>query len=226
MKTKTRFAFLTAAIFATLHTLQPDSDHFLFAAEKDTVVTKEVTEIWNESYGKARGFLFGTRPLRFLKENISALREGRALVLAMGEGRNAIYLAQRGYVVEGIDISAAAVDKARALADKKGVHIEATTADLTKYKIKSNHYDLITCFYYLQRDIIPQIIEGLRQGGMVIFETYTVDQLQLEDGPRNKDYLLNHNELLDYFRELRVILYEEKVINNSKAIARIIAEKP
>ena len=63
---------------------------------------------------------------------------------------------------------------------------------------------------------------------MVIFETYIIDQLTLGPdvkGPKNRDYLLKHNELLDFFKDLRVIFYEETIIDNKKAIARIIAEK-
>lgn len=191
------------------------------------IVKEEVADIWNERY-KSKGFIFGTKPLKFLKENIEILPKGKAFVLAMGEGRNAVYLARHGFDVEGCDISDIAIEKAKGLADKENVKINAFVADLTKYKIKSDYYDVISCFYYLQRDIINQIKVGLKRGGMAIFETYTIDQLTLGPdvkGPKNMDYLLKHNELLDYFKDLRVIFYEETVIDNRKAIARIIAEK-
>ncbi|MGR3219700.1 MAG: class I SAM-dependent methyltransferase [Candidatus Anammoxibacter sp.] len=184
----------------------------------------------NERY-KPKGFVFGAEPLSFLKDNIKTLPKGNAFVPAMGEGRNAVYPAEHGFKVEGCDISAIAIEKAQMLADKRGVKINTFVADLTKYTIKSNSYDLITCFYYLQRDLIPQIMNGLKPGGMVIFETYTVDQLTLGPdvkGPRNRDYLLEHNELIGFFgffKDLRIILYEETIIDKKKAIARIIAEK-
>lgn len=192
------------------------------------VTIKEDVEIWNERYS-SKEFLFGTKPLKFLKQKMDLLPKGKAFVIAMGEGRNAVYLAKNGYEVEGCDISDAAIEKANKLADKKGVKINAFVTDMETYKIKPDKYDLITCFYYLQRDLMPQIIKGLRKGGMVIIETYSIDQLTLGPdvkGPRNEDYLLKHNELLNYFRELRVIYYEETIIGNEKAIARLIAEKP
>ena len=133
----------------------------LSAKEQNVHVIEEVTEIWNERY-KSKGFLFGKKPLKFLKESINLLPKGNAFVLAMGEGRNAVFLAQHGFNVEGCDISEAAIEKAHKLAGKKKVSLNAYKADLANYKIKPDHYDLITCFYYLQRDIIPQIIVGLR----------------------------------------------------------------
>ena len=225
MKTKKRTILLSLSSLLLL--AQLTNNGVLFAKEQNQQVIEEVTEIWNERY-KSKGFLFGKKPLKFLKEKINLLPRGNTFMLAMGEGRNAVYLAQQGFYVEGCDISEAAIDKAHKLATKKGVRINAYKADLAEYKIKPNHYDLITCFYYLQRDIIPQIIDGLRIGGMVIFETYNIDQLTLGpdvSGPRNKDYLLKHNELLNFFKELRIIFYEECIIDNKKAISRIIAQK-
>lgn len=222
---KKRFALLFIPLL--LYLSQFAMNYIAFAAEQGVLIPEEVTEIWSERY-KTKGFVFGTRPVKFLKENIKILPKGRVFDLAMGEGRNAVYLAKNGFEVEGCDISSTAIEKAQKLAEKKGVKIKAFVADLAKYEIRKDYYDVITCFYYLQRNIIPQIKEGLKMGGMVIFETYTVDQLKLGPdvkGPKNKDYLLKHNELLDFFRDFRIILYEETVIDNKKAVARIIAEK-
>ena len=226
MKSKKIFAFILISFL--LYTAQQGVYHTLIANEQKSIIIKEeVTEIWNERY-KTKGFIFGTKPLRFLKENIDILPKGKAFVLAMGEGRNAVYLAQNGFQVEGCDISNVAIEKANKLANKKGLNINAYVADLENYKIKSNYYDLITCFYYLQRDIIQQIKKGLKLGGMVIFETYTIDQLTLGPKvkcPKNRDYLLKHNELLDFFKDFRIIYYREIIVDSKKAIASLIAEK-
>ena len=225
MKHKKLFALL--ALSFLLYSTIFSGRQSLNAAEQGTTIIKEETVIWNERYN-TKGLVLGSKPLKFLKENIDILPKGRAFVLAMGEGMDAVFLAKNGYVVEGCDISEVAIEKAKKLAKKKGVEIGAFVADLTKYKIKENHYDLITCFYYLQRDMIQQIKDGLRKGGMVIFETYTIDQLDLGPdvmGPKNKEYLLKHNELLDFFQDLRVLNYQELVVDNRKAIARIIAGK-
>jgi len=143
----------------------------------------------------------------------------------MGRGENAIYLARMGFEVEGVDASAEAVHNALEAAQRAGVTLKAEIADLErKYVIKEGAYDVIICFRYLQRSLIPQIKDGLRNGGMIVYETFTVDQIQFGK-PKNPDYLLKPNELLDMFRDFRCLFYQEGIVDNRKAVARIIAEK-
>ncbi len=164
-------------------------------------------------------------PAPFLVEHIKLLPKGRALDVAMGAGQDAIYLVKMGFEVEGVDISPEAVKTALESAQKVGVTIKAQVADLEdNYAIRKGAYDLIICFNYLQRSLIPQIKDGLRKGGMVVYETFIVDQAQLGK-PKNPDYLLKHNELLDMFRDFRCLRYREGIIEGRKAIASIIAKK-
>jgi len=143
----------------------------------------------------------------------------------MGRGENAIYLARMGFEVEGVDVSAEAVHNALEAAQRAGVTLKAEITDLErKYVIKEDTYDVIICFRYLQRSLIPQIKDGLRNGGMIVYETFTVDQIQFGK-PKNPDYLLKPNELLDMFRDFRCLFYQEGIVDNRKAVARIIAEK-
>ena len=165
-------------------------------------------------------------PAEFLVENTGLLPKGRVLDVAMGNGRNSIYLAGAGFAVEGVDASKEAVEAALKSAQKAGVSIKAQAADLeSEYRIEKGVYDVIICFNYLQRSLIPQIKEGLRPGGMVVYETYTVEQAELFGKPRNPDYLLKHNELLDLFGDFRCLRYREGLIGDKKAIASIIAQK-
>lgn len=164
-------------------------------------------------------------PAKFLQDNIMLLPKGRAFDVAMGKGLNAVFLAKIGYEVEGVDISAEAVSDALEEARKAEVTIRAEVADLEgEYVIKKGAYDVIICFRYLQRSLIPQIKNGLRKGGMVVYETFTIDQARF-GRPKNPDYLLKHNELLDMFRDFRCLLYQEGILENRRAVARIIAEK-
>ncbi|MCQ4574797.1 MAG: methyltransferase domain-containing protein [Candidatus Brocadiales bacterium] len=184
-------------------------------------------ERWDERYAGGE-YVYGRDPLKFLSGNVSLLPGGRALVLAMGEGRNAVFLAEQGYDVDGCDISPVAVKKARRLAAERGVRINAFEADLEDYTLEQEGYDLIACFYYLQRDLIAQMKAALRPGGMVIMETYTVENLNIGlHGPKNREYLLEENELLHLFLDLgmKIIFYRETVIDGEKAIASIIAQK-
>ena len=175
-----------------------------------------------------RGHVNLEKPSSFLVENISLLPIGKALDIAMGGGRNTVYLAKHGFAVEGIDISSTAISNAKELARKSGVIIKTEVADLEKnYKIRENVYIVIICFNYLQRSIMQQIKNGLKNGGMVVYETYITDQLQYGQ-PRNLDHLLGYNELLGTFREFRCLRYREGIIYGSKgpkAIASIIAQK-
>jgi tellurite methyltransferase len=164
-------------------------------------------------------------PAPFLVENMELLPRGRVLDVAMGNGRNAIFMAKAGFRVEGVDRSPEAVDMALEAARKAGVNIKAQVADLEgEYKISKGAYDVIICFNYLQRSLIPQIREGIRPGGMVVYETFTVDQIQFGH-PRNPDYLLEHNELLRMFGEFRCLRYHEGTIEDMKAVAGIVAQK-
>lgn len=161
----------------------------------------------------------------FLVENIRLLPKGRALDVAMGRGRNAIYLAKMGFEVEGVDNSRTAVRDAFEMARKAGVKLIARVADLEgDHNIKKCAYNVIICFNYLQRSLFPVIKEGLNHGGIVVYETFIVDQARLGK-PKNPDYLLKHNELLDIFSEFRCLRYREGMMEDQRAIASIVAEK-
>ena len=169
------------------------------------------------------------RPSSFLRRHIHLLRPGRALDLAAGEGRNAVFLAEHGFEVEAVDISNAALRKARALAKSRGVRVETILADLDSYPIEQGCYDLIADFYFLDRRLIPKMKKGLKKGGKVIFETYLTANKSLGFlGPKNPAYLLKPNELLRLFQGWRILLYREGIFKEGggrKAIASLIAQK-
>lgn len=176
--------------------------------------------------GMRRGHVYtNTHPAQFLVDSIGLLPKGRVLDIAMGAGRNAIYLANLGFRVEGVDISAEGIDKAGRLAEQSGVSISVQVADVEdNYRIPARAYDAIICFYYLHRPLIPSIKRGLKPGGVIVYETYIIDQAQWGE-PKNPDHLLGHNELLDMFRDFRVLRYREGIIGEQKAIASIVAQK-
>lgn len=153
------------------------------------------------------------------------LPKGPVLDVAMGGGRNAVYLASKGFQVEGIDVSGKAIDASKKLAYDNKVKINAHIVDLERDRfIEENRYDVIICFNFLQRSLMPVIKEGIRPGGLIVYETYIVDQARF-GRPTNPDYLLKHNELLDLFKDFRCLRYHEGIYADKKAVAGIIAEK-
>jgi len=188
----------------------------LHAADKDRMK-------WDKIYS-GKEYVYGAVPVTFLKDNVKLLPKGRALVLAMGEGRNAVFLAEHGFDVEGVDISEVALKKSLLLAKERGVGITPIAADLEKYDVKEDAYDVITCFNYLQRDLAPKMKNGLKPGGMIIFQTYTIDHLKYKRGPSNKAFLLKRNELLDMFRGMHIVYYSE-TDTGKKVVASLIAQK-
>lgn len=143
----------------------------------------------------------------------------------MGGGRNSVYLATKGFQVEGIDNSQEAIDSALKLAKDQQVEISTHLVDLEKdFFIEEESYDVIICFNFLQRSLIPYIKKGLGPGGVIVYETYIVDQARF-GRPTNPDYLLKHNELLDIFSEFRCLRYHEGIMAKGKAVAGIITQK-
>ena len=183
---------------------------------------------WDERFGR-KEFALGEKANLFLKRNLSLFRKGKALDIATGEGRNAVFLAQHGFDVDAVDISEVGLKKAKKLAKETGVKINTFHADLDTYQINPEGYDLITNFYFLKRSLIPKIKMGLKKGGKVVFETYTLEHRNLATcGPKQAKYFLKPNELLKLFDKFRILRYREGIFKEGgkkKAIASLVAEK-
>ena len=164
---------------------------------------------WDHQYALSPG---ADLPSPFLRQILDSeawdIPRGVALDVAAGTGRNAIFLAERGFRVVAIDISSIALDEARRRAEKKSLELSCQQADLEQIELPQAAYDLIVNLNYLQRSLFPQIRKALKTDGRVIFETYLIDQ-QAIGHPKNPAYLLNHNELLEQFRDFRVLYYRE-----------------
>ncbi len=178
---------------------------------------------WDQKYATEK-YLFGREAIPFLQHHISLLPKGSVLDVAMGEGRNGVFLATKGFQVTGVDISEEGLKKATALATELGTTITTQVADLENYDIPKNTFDVIICTYYLQRNLFSKIAAALKPGGMALIETYTLDHLQHRP-TFNKAYLLKPNELLAMLSGLRVLRYQE-VDTGKEAFASILAQKP
>ncbi len=178
-------------------------------------------ERWDKKYGTEK-FIFGEQPVPFLTQNIHLLPKGKALDIAMGEGRNGVYLATQGFEVVGLDISPKGLAKAHKLAAQNNVKIETHVVDLEGYHLEKNAYDVILLMYYMQKDLWPQIREALKPGGMAIIETYNVDHLK--HAKFNPKWLLKTNELVDAFHDMKIIRYQAYEDEN-QAYSSIIVQK-
>jgi len=181
---------------------------------------------WDQLFS-TQEYVFGKEPALFLKDKVAQIPVGRALDIAMGEGRNAVFLAKKGFAVEGVDISDVAVQKAKLLARENSVEIRTTVADLISYQIRPDSYALIANIQYLQRSLIPRIKAGVRRGGYVVYENPTVEELKRDSG-RNlrRDYLLESGELKRLFSDFEIVEYSEGPGENGQIVARLLARKP
>ena len=182
--------------------------------------------LWDAMYSES-GYFMGKEPVRLLVKNVGLLPKGRALDLAAGEGRNAVFLAQHGFEVDAVDISPVGLRKAEALAAQRGVAIETIVANLEEYDLGVERYEVVADFYYLQRDLTPKIKRALKPGGIVIYESFTVRHLEIPGarGPSKREHYLEVGELRKMFEDFE-ILHCSETRGVRKCIASLIARKP
>lgn len=180
---------------------------------------------WDRLFS-TQDYVFGTEPAAWLSNHIAQIPVGPALDIAMGEGRNSVFLAKKGFAVEGVDISEVATRKALRLARDHGVEIRTTIADLNTYRIPTDRYSLIVNIQYLQRSLVPAIQAGLKKGGIVVYENTTEDELRRQPN-RNleRDQLLKPGELRQLFSALEILDYREGPSENGEITARLVARK-
>ena len=151
-------------------------------------------------------------------------KKGRALDVACGAGRNAVYLAEKGWNVTACDISQEGLRRAKALAAERGVRLELFCQDLETASLGTSCFDLIICFFYLERNLIPVLKAALKPQGLIVYKTYSVEQLRFPGRPRHPMHLLERQELLELFRDFRILAYQETV--QERGVAQLIAQKP
>ncbi len=160
-------------------------------------------------------------PLPLVIETASEMKPGRALDLACGAGRNALWLAEHGWSVTAVDGSPAAIDSLRQSAAERGVNVEARVADLEKgeYAIEPSHWDLVVISYYLQRDLFEPAKRGVVPGGVVLAIVL------LGEGR----FSLTAGELRGYFSDWEILHDREGIPGDSpehRAVAEIVARRP
>ncbi len=176
-------------------------------------------------------------PSTLVLETSANLRPGAALDVGMGNGRNAIYLARKGWKVTGIDISPEAVKQAQQEAAKLKVEIETRSGDIEKMDLGRDKYDLIVCMYVHMVAVhnARKLIDALKPGGLLIVEGHHAEAQAMglrpvSGGPAG--YV--DNQLLHVYDKLRVVRYEDRIMQaewsngpEGKApVVRLVARKP
>ncbi len=157
---------------------------------------------WNRRY---RHETFSAQPASIVYAHARRTPAGRALDVACGNGRNACYLAGLGFVVDAVDIAVDGLN--RFVCRPQG--IRRICADLDHFVVPRGHYHLIVNIRYLNRRLLPALLDGLAPGGMLIFESYLKGSAKSVDGRHRADHLLEPGELPKVFSALDIIDYRE-----------------
>lgn len=169
-------------------------------------------ELWNERYA-GEAYLFGEAPNVFLERQAGRLpASGRALAVADGEGRNGVWLAERGLSVVSLDGSARAQEKAAALADRRGVALERVLADLAEWTWPEAEFDVIAAIFIqfapppLRARLFASMSQALRPGGLLVLEGYRPEQLAYgTGGPPQAEHLYTEALLGEAFAGLEIL---------------------
>ena len=172
---------------------------------------------------------FNTKPNAFLVEMTRSLTPGRALDVGMGQGRNALYLAQHGWAVTGFDPADKAVAAARADAQRLGVTLDARVLRDDQFDFGKEQWDLIVFSYVGVRGVVARVYDSLKPGGMVVVEAFHRDATKTER--IGDEVVFDTNELLRLFERCRVIRYEDTEDvgdfgQKRLRLVRLFAQKP
>ncbi|NQV38915.1 MAG: class I SAM-dependent methyltransferase [Candidatus Marinimicrobia bacterium] len=193
---------------------------------------------WNERYDTDE-FVYGMEPNQFLVEAEPSFTGKKILCVADGEGRNGVWLANKGYDVTSIDYAQSGIDKISRYADTQGVSLNLKCTDLFEHNLSKDYYDGIVIIYshFDEKDstiLFKKYKISLRPSGLIIFECFSKNQIENKSGgPKNIDLLYNLDFIKSSFSDMEIIQCKENVIvleegplHQGKAdVIRLIAKK-
>jgi SAM-dependent methyltransferase len=193
------------------------------------VVSHPMTD-WDERYSEG-DYPAAPDPSPVLRDHVHAFPDGRALDVAAGTGRNALFLAEHGYAVDALDRSRVGLEIAHETAVERGIEdrLECIQADAEEYAFPRETYDVIAISFHRFVDRLPDIHAALAPGGVFFYEIHLRTTDDAPSGPSTDRYRFASNELLRACLGLTVIHYEEKVYERDEdrdsALATILARK-
>jgi len=169
---------------------------------------------------------FATAPVPLLAQTAKQLPPGRALDLACGTGRNALWLARQGWKVTAVDGAPTAIKILQRRASLGGLAVDARVADLERgeYHIEPSAWDLICISYYLQRDLLESAKRGLAAAGVLIAIVHIA-----APGEQPTNHRLSPGQLAGYFRDWEILHHFEGQPNDpahQRPVAEIVARRP
>jgi len=198
-------------------------------------------EFWNERYADAE-YAYGKKPNEFLVAECHRIKPGRVLCLAEGEGRNAAFLASKGFTVTAVDQSIQGLKKTQELGKELGLEISTVEADLENFEIASSYWDAIVSISAhlppsIRKKVHRQVVSGIKPGGILILEAYTEKHLELPGigGPpaNQKEMFMSLLDLQSELAGLDLVIAQEteRNFNEGKyhqglsAVVQVVAKR-
>jgi len=180
--------------------------------------------------GPSRAALW--QPCPFLVEALECIAAatcslgGRALDLACGTGRDAVYLAMRGYEVDAVDRLPDALERAQDLARRSGVRLNTIQADLRREPVlPAERYDLVTVLRFLHRPLLPAIRECVAPGGFVVYETFHRRDAGKEERPLEISHTVADGELAAAFYGFELLLARDGIACGERIFSQLLARR-
>jgi tellurite methyltransferase len=182
---------------------------------------------WNERY-RAGAYADRTYPAVLLQDWIGRLPRGRALDVACGAGRNALFLAANGFEVDAVDISGEALSRARAVAEKSNLQVNWIEHDLDEPRQWDAGYALVLIMRYVNLPLARQLVSKLAPGGFLVCEQHLVTDADVI-GPGGSAFRVKPGQLRKLAQGLRIHQLEETLIEDPDqrpaAVARLVASR-
>ncbi len=182
--------------------------------------------LWETRYS-ANEYAFGKAPNAFFKSVIDSYEPGKILIPAAGEGRDAVYAAEKGWEVFAFDLSEAGRLKAMQLSQEKNVRIKYDVVDVKEVNYPDEFFDMIaSVFFHLPIDLRQKFYVSsarwLKNGGVLVIESFTPDQLKFQSGgPKEVSLLMDAKTIVKELADFKVIKIEEKETNLDEGIYHV-----
>lgn len=177
-----------------------------------------MNDFWNERYAQ-EGYAYGKAPNAFLQSQLGSIPKGTLLFPAEGEGRNAVFAAEQGYEAHAFDLSTAGQEKALALAFERQVTLHYAVGPLETLGYQEASFDGLVLIYAhfpaaVRKAYHQQLVSYVKEGGTIVFEAFSEDQLQYTSGgPKDVAMLFTEAAVREEFRSLHFIYLDTVVVD-------------